>query len=222
MSAVAIGPMPLVSQGTASSVQQDCVTFTGTCDCPSGVCDCHGGWHCYSLGWDIDWDGAIDFCVFPGSDCPSGCEFAMTGDVAWPLEKGAIVGPDLEWTSLVNWFADAGGCYSGPGCDGTGPYIGLRFTNETGTHYGWMLGPFGSHAYETDAGMAIAAGSGAPPAAGDITGDGLVNGVDLGLLLGAWGDCIPHWCCPADFAPDGGDGVVGSEELGMLLSNWSS
>jgi len=49
----------------------------------------------------------------------------------------------------------------------------------------------------------------------DITLDGIVDGGDLGALLGVWGGCAEP--CPADF---NGDGVVDSEDLGLLLGAW--
>ncbi|MBM4113487.1 MAG: hypothetical protein FJ253_09000 [Phycisphaerae bacterium] len=48
----------------------------------------------------------------------------------------------------------------------------------------------------------------------DLNGDGTVDGLDLGLLLGDWGDCPP---CPSDF---NGDLVVDGSDLGDLLSLW--
>ncbi|MBC23905.1 MAG: hypothetical protein CMJ32_08340 [Phycisphaerae bacterium] len=48
---------------------------------------------------------------------------------------------------------------------------------------------------------------------GDIDGDGFVNGVDLGLLLGAWGSGDPD----ADLD---GSGFVDGVDLGVLLGNW--
>ncbi|MFG0274104.1 MAG: choice-of-anchor tandem repeat NxxGxxAF-containing protein [Phycisphaerales bacterium] len=48
----------------------------------------------------------------------------------------------------------------------------------------------------------------------DLTGDGVVDGADLGLLLGAWGPCAG---CPADLT---GDGVVDGADLGLLLGAW--
>lgn len=56
---------------------------------------------------------------------------------------------------------------------------------------------------------------------GDLDGDGVVDGADLGLLLGAWGPCplggalIP---CEADLT---GDGTVDGADLGVLLGGWS-
>jgi hypothetical protein len=52
---------------------------------------------------------------------------------------------------------------------------------------------------------------------GDLNGDGLVNGADLGLLLGFWGPCIAG-CCPGDFDDD--DRVDGAD-IGVLLANWT-
>ena len=51
---------------------------------------------------------------------------------------------------------------------------------------------------------------------GDITGDGEINGADLGLLLGAWGVC-GEGPCPADLT---GDGTVNGADLGILLAVW--
>ena len=50
---------------------------------------------------------------------------------------------------------------------------------------------------------------------GDINGDGLVNGADIGLLLGSWGSCSG---CPADL---NGDGVVNGADIGLLLGYWN-
>lgn len=53
------------------------------------------------------------------------------------------------------------------------------------------------------------------PIPGDLNGDGVVDGADLGGLLGSWGLCAG---CPADL---NGDGVVDGADLGILLSNWT-
>ncbi|HMN96829.1 MAG TPA: GC-type dockerin domain-anchored protein [Phycisphaerales bacterium] len=48
---------------------------------------------------------------------------------------------------------------------------------------------------------------------GDLNGDGIVDGADLGLLLSAWGS--------ENFAADlNGDGVVDGADLGLLLAAW--
>ena len=53
------------------------------------------------------------------------------------------------------------------------------------------------------------------PCVADLTGDGIVNGADLGILLGSWGQAD----VPADFD---GDGDVNGSDLGVLLGNWGN
>lgn len=48
---------------------------------------------------------------------------------------------------------------------------------------------------------------------GDLNGDGLVDGGDLGILLGTWGSAGP-----ADL---NADGVVDGADLGLFLGFWS-
>jgi hypothetical protein len=49
---------------------------------------------------------------------------------------------------------------------------------------------------------------------GDMNADNVVNGADLGLLLGAWGSCAG---CIQDINQDG---VVNGADLGLLLGAW--
>jgi len=56
---------------------------------------------------------------------------------------------------------------------------------------------------------------GAPTCMGDLNGNGLVDGADLGTMLGSWGPCAGS--CVADL---NGDGEVGGGDLGSLLANW--
>ena len=53
-----------------------------------------------------------------------------------------------------------------------------------------------------------------PP--GDLDGDGVVNAVDLAILLGNWGPVPPNE--PA--ADLNGDGMVNAADLAILLGNW--
>lgn len=53
---------------------------------------------------------------------------------------------------------------------------------------------------------------------GDIDGSGAVDGADLGMLLGSWGECSNCDDCPADLT---GDCVVDGADLGLLLGSWS-
>lgn len=51
--------------------------------------------------------------------------------------------------------------------------------------------------------------------AGDLTGDGSVNGGDLGVLLTAWGAASPAGTGDANH-----DGVVDGSDLAIVLTNW--
>ena len=50
----------------------------------------------------------------------------------------------------------------------------------------------------------------------DFNNDGVVNGADLGLLIGAWGLCEG---CPEDINEDG---LVNGADLGLLFGDWTS
>ncbi|MDB4775559.1 MAG: hypothetical protein CBB69_010415 [Phycisphaera sp. TMED9] len=50
---------------------------------------------------------------------------------------------------------------------------------------------------------------------GDLNGDGIVSGADVGILLVQWGPCPGE--CTADF---NGDGVVDGADFGILLTYW--
>ncbi|MEY5060587.1 MAG: hypothetical protein RIS45_508 [Planctomycetota bacterium] len=51
----------------------------------------------------------------------------------------------------------------------------------------------------------------------DITGDGLVNGGDLGVLLSAWGVALPSGDGDVNH-----DGLVNGSDLSMVLSSWGA
>lgn len=59
-----------------------------------------------------------------------------------------------------------------------------------------------------------ALGQASEPCVGDLDGDGVVGGADLGALLGQWG--IDG---PADLD---GDGIVGGADLGIMLGAWGA
>jgi hypothetical protein len=62
-------------------------------------------------------------------------------------------------------------------------------------------------------GSALTRGGGFVP--GDVDGNGVVDGGDLGILLSAWGAC---GVCGADL---NGDGVVDGADLGLMLTAWT-
>jgi hypothetical protein len=51
----------------------------------------------------------------------------------------------------------------------------------------------------------------------DVNLDGIVNGVDLGLLLGSWGSSGEPGFVYCDINVDG---TVGGPDLGELLAQW--
>ncbi len=127
--------------------------------------------------------------------------------------------------ATIAYNDDACPCTSGCGVgDGTANYSstidggnsGVPLTQPlmAGQPYFLIVGTF------TQAGSARGTLTidGPPPAtcAGDLNGDALVNGEDLGLLLGNWGACT---ACIADL---NGDGLVNGEDLGIQLGSWGA
>ena len=57
-----------------------------------------------------------------------------------------------------------------------------------------------------------------PRCPSSLTGNCIVNGADLGILLNAWGSCPAGTTgCTGDI---NADGVVNGADLGILLSSW--
>lgn len=63
------------------------------------------------------------------------------------------------------------------------------------------------------------AGGGVCPCEGDVNGNGIVDGEDLGELLGAWGACGDCSICASDLS---GNCVVDGNDLGILLAQWGA
>lgn len=66
------------------------------------------------------------------------------------------------------------------------------------------------------AAVALASASRAQSCTGDLNGDGVIDGADLGAQLSAWGPCAG---CAADI---NGSGVVDGADLGLLLGAWGT
>jgi hypothetical protein len=75
-----------------------------------------------------------------------------------------------------------------------------------------MSGTFSEGTSTTDSSASIVAVGSPALRPGDLNGDGVVNGADLGILLAAWGGRGP-----ADL---NGDGTVNGADLGIQLANW--
>ncbi|MED5507411.1 MAG: hypothetical protein VX684_06195, partial [Planctomycetota bacterium] len=85
-----------------------------------------------------------------------------------------------------------------------------EFTATAGSRYVIALGGFAI----SDYGPATVTITGSGPACpGDLDGDGIVNGLDLGTLLGFWN--LPG----ADLD---GDGTTSGADLAILLSAWGT
>jgi hypothetical protein len=54
---------------------------------------------------------------------------------------------------------------------------------------------------------------------GDLNGDGLVNGADLSIVLGLWGECADASDCIADLD---NSGFVDGADLAGILGFWTS
>lgn len=52
--------------------------------------------------------------------------------------------------------------------------------------------------------------------AGDVNGDGLVDGVDLANVIGSWGACAG---CSGDF---NGDGIIDGSDITLVLGGWGT
>jgi hypothetical protein len=60
------------------------------------------------------------------------------------------------------------------------------------------------------------AGTSCEPCEGDVTGNGLVDGLDLAAVLGAWGTNGK-----GEFPTDlNHDGIVDAQDLALVLSGW--
>ncbi|MCA9285477.1 MAG: hypothetical protein KDA22_09695 [Phycisphaerales bacterium] len=76
----------------------------------------------------------------------------------------------------------------------------------------WIHGGGGPVFQVLGEGRALVVGDDSPPCPGDLNGDAVVDGADLGVLLGQWG---------SDGSADlDGNGVVDGADLGNLLGAW--
>jgi hypothetical protein len=101
----------------------------------------------------------------------------------------------------------------GPGCGGF--TSSLTFQAVCGETYLIAVGGFNASTFQGSGELTLAQTGPIcpPPVQGDLNGDGVVNGADLGILLTGWG---------TNGAGDlNGDGVVDGADLGILLTAWT-
>ncbi|MFO0962219.1 MAG: FG-GAP-like repeat-containing protein [Phycisphaerales bacterium] len=147
---------------------------------------------------DVNGDGYDDLVAgafgFDNGQLNEGLVRVWTGS-ATGLGMTAFANDECDQTGAFLGYAVAGGDFDG---DGAADVVG-------GAPY--------ADAPNGDDGIVFVY-RGHAPLAGDINGDGIVNGVDLGLLLGAWGSNDVG----ADLTHDG---VVNGADIGVLLGGWT-
>ncbi|MBT8486259.1 MAG: hypothetical protein HKO59_17445 [Phycisphaerales bacterium] len=132
----------------------------------------------------------------------------VTSDFTRPVDP-TLTAADLDGldhTQVVEHYAGSGG---GAGIDlaavGLATVQFVRITNPTDA--------------ESDIQIDALADVSPTTIAGDVTGDGVVDFVDLVTLLAAWGRCpAPPETCAADLD---GSGVVNFTDLLLVLANWT-
>jgi len=142
---------------------------------------------------------------FGGQQIPPGNDYWIDYQV-----KSNSLDGHSAWTLVVMDVDEGGNPVSKPGNSRQMPIPVFGTEWET-----WVQAPFG-HTFELAfqiRGQII----GDEPIVGDLNGDGVVDGADLGILLSAWGECPSTGACPADL---NGDGVVDGADLGILLAAW--
>lgn len=127
---------------------------------------------------------------------------------------GESLGPDSGWLLTP---------HNEQGLAGTYPDNRIRVARLTVAMGAALTGEFTAMYQAAD--DALVAGEASfeqyVPLLSDLTGDGVVGGADLGVLLSEWGACDepPPVSCPAGLNMDGS---VGGAHLGTLLSNWTN
>lgn len=134
--------------------------------------------------------------------------------IAIPLVQTLGNFNNVGWSISLSNF-DYAGSLGFPVSTASGQGIGF-YTSNASFYDGaaWSLFSFGP---DPNFGVAnyVATIEAYKPCTGDLNADGVVDGADLGLLLGAWGEVSRGG--PVDL---NGDGVVDGADLGLLLGAW--
>ncbi len=143
---------------------------------------------------DVDSDGHEDLIlaswVDNGGGTQAGSADVISGSTFLPLQTFTHDVPFAQFGFDANGMGDVNG-------DGKTDYLITAANDSGGTGKVYLF-----------------AGTTGPRdvLVGDLDGDGVVNGADLGLLLAAWG---------SPGADLDGDGTTDGADLGLLLSNWT-
>ena len=137
-------------------------------------------------------------CAITGNDCND-----QGGGISWdPVNPGSVL--TLQGTAVTGNIADVigGGIYVYP--SGVASETQLVGTTVCGNAVRNISGP-----YQADATSTIC------DCRADLSGDSVVNGVDLAIILSNWGTAS----AAADLT---GDGTVNGADLGIILAAWGT
>ena len=137
-------------------------------------------------------------CTITGNDCND-----QGGGISWdPVNPGSVL--TLQGTAVTGNIADVigGGIYVYP--SGVASETQLVGTTVCGNAVRNISGP-----YQADATSTIC------DCRADLSGDSVVNGVDLAIILSNWGTAS----AAADLT---GDGTVNGADLGIILAAWGT
>ncbi|HMN95823.1 MAG TPA: hypothetical protein PKC43_11930 [Phycisphaerales bacterium] len=125
---------------------------------------------------------SLDPRAKPGSPAATSVQTAPNDGFFTPAQYRGAFGTQTNW--LVGWTA--------------------------AWNYGFIVDPGAGNAVFPEADGCDCPGT-PVPCVGDLNGDGVVDGADLGLLAGGWGTAAGDL---------NGDGIVDGADLGILLGNW--
>jgi hypothetical protein len=195
-------------------------------DCTNAMGITPGGWVWDNCGATTD--GPPEPCGFTGiNDSDVWYEFIMPCDGTWLIHVGPA--PVDRLVGVYDMCPQAHGTLIACDVQPIGAPVNLSVPGVAGQSY-WIR--IGSSPGTCSNAPLVITESCSNPCPGDcVTSatfapppDGIVDGADLALLLGAWGPCPAGGCCSdtvtsATFAPPP-DGVVDGADLAMLLGNW--
>jgi len=146
---------------------------------------------CSSGPYPNNGSGQQRFVFQSHPECAGSQGFAPSWDDYFPSELGSgIVGPSVEWSADCN-------------ADGVVDYGQIRDGELVDVN-------------TNNIPDCCEAGVSCIPREGDVSGNGVVDGVDLAAVLGAWGSSGK-----GEFSTDtNGDGVVDGADLATVLSGW--
>ena len=195
---------------------------------------------CYQVELENLVDGRISSCMGSVQDRRDLCPLSppdpiqiavgVLAEIDIPFINTGFEGPILEWRAVAYGpdmlFSDAfsldggepgtsatGELRSSPGSKGT-IALDLRANRYVSGSSDLVLFTRDSRGWNPLTSLAIRMEPGIFECFGDLNGDFRVDGGDLGMILGDWGECGG---CPTDLD---GNGRVDGSDLGLFLSAW--